>query len=93
MMKVLDHPNVIRLNEIYEGKRNIYLVMEYAEGGELFNFLKSQESYSEGIAAKIMKAFLSGLAHCHSKNVVHRDLKPENLILVYNKKETGIITQ
>lgn len=84
MLRNLDHNNIIKLYEVYEGNKNVYLVMEYVEGGELFAFIKSKKNYSEEIVRKIMKCFLNALAHCHSKNIAHRDLKPENLILVFN---------
>jgi len=82
-MRALHHQNIIKLIEIFEGKHNLYLVQEFVEGGELFAFIKSQKTYSEDIARKIMKGILNGLAYCHSLNIVHRDLKLENLILVY----------
>ena len=82
-MRELDQTNIIKLYEVYEGGKNIYLVMEYAQGGELFSFIKSQKTYSEETARKIMIGFLTGLAHCHSKCIAHRDLKPENIILVF----------
>jgi len=81
-MRQLDHDNIIKLYEVYEGEKSVYLVLDYVQGGELFTFIKSKKSYSEETARKIMKGVLSGLAHCHSKHIAHRDLKPENLILV-----------
>ena len=85
-MRCLNHKNIIKLLEVFEGNQNLYLVQEFVEGGELFSYIKAQKKYSEIVARKIMKCLLNGLVHCHSLNIVHRDLKLENLILVYHQK-------
>ena len=82
IMKQLDHPNIVKLYEIYQDTRNIYLITEYLEGGELFDLILKSKHFNENIAAKIMKQLLSAIAYCHSKKIVHRDLKPENLLIV-----------
>ncbi|CDW88681.1 protein kinase domain containing protein [Stylonychia lemnae] len=81
ILKVLDHPNIVKLYEIYQDQKNIYLITEYLEGGELFDLILKTKHFNENIAAKIMKQLLSAVAYCHNKNIVHRDLKPENLLL------------
>lgn len=81
-MRIMNHPNIIKLYEIFEGSESIYLILEFIKGGELFNYIKSQENYSEDHVKKIMKGILNGIEHIHSLNIIHRDLKPENILLV-----------
>ena len=81
ILRQLDHPNVIKLFEIYQDTSNIYMVTEFLGGGELFDVLVKKRCLSESIAAKIIKQVLQALTYCHSKKIVHRDLKPENLML------------
>jgi len=80
MRKIEDFDSVIRLFEIYESEREVHLVLECLEGGELFEKIKEHGSYDEVEAAKIMKGLLEGLVEIHSKGIVHRDIKPENII-------------
>lgn len=81
VLKILNHPNIIKLHEVFEGEKHVYFVMEYVKGGELLAYLRERINYSEDTARKIMKSVLEALSYCHSLNIVHRDLKPENLIL------------
>ena len=80
-LRRIDHPNVIKLYEVYENEIYIHLVMEYLEGGELFKRLQSKGTYSEKDASLAINHILQALAYCHGKNIIHRDLKPENLIM------------
>jgi calcium-dependent protein kinase len=87
-LKLLNHPNILKLYEYYFDKKNIYIITEYCEGGELFDKIKEHNSsFSEKDAAKILKAVLQAVAYCHSMGVVHRDLKPENILLEGNDFE------
>ncbi|XP_064608726.1 calcium/calmodulin-dependent protein kinase type IV-like [Liolophura sinensis] len=76
----LNHPNVIRLKEIYETHSTIYLVLELVTGGELFDRIVSRGHYSEKDAALCVKEMLTGVKYLHDNGVVHRDLKPENFL-------------
>ena len=67
--------------EVYESEKYIHLVMEYLQGGELFERIRNRGNYSEQDAIDVMKRFLKALDYLHENNIVHRDLKPENLIL------------
>lgn len=87
VLKQLDHPNIMKLYEVYEDKRNFYLVMELYTGGELFDEIISRQKFSEGDAAVIMQQVLSGCTYLHRHNIVHRDLKPENLLLESKSKD------
>ena len=88
ILKKLDHPNIIKLYEIFQSKHHYYLVMEQCEGGELFDKIiehtDNGKMYSEKEAAEIIFQVLSAVEYCHNNGICHRDLKPENLL--YLKK-------
>lgn len=77
----LNHPNIIRIYEMFEDEKKYYVVSELCTGGELFDFITQQGHLSEDMAAEIMRQLLSAVAYCHESHIVHRDLKPENLLL------------
>ena len=81
----LDHPNIIKLYEIYENDNYIYLVMELCTGGELFDRIiqktEQGKQFTEKEVANIFQQMMSAINYCHSNKIVHRDLKPENLLL------------
>ncbi|KAH8251625.1 hypothetical protein KR038_003062 [Drosophila bunnanda] len=81
IMKLLNHPNIIRLFQVIESERTLYLVMEYASRGELFDHLVKNGRMRERDARVIFRQLVSAIQYCHSKFVVHRDLKAENLLL------------
>lgn len=80
LLKTLDHPNIIKLFEIYDHKEFLYVVTEYCDGGELFAAVKLNHHFSERDASVIMKQLLSAVNYMHSRHIVHRDLKPENIV-------------
>lgn len=77
----LKHPNIIRLIETFEDECNIYLVMEYAEQGDLFDKLSHEKIFSEKQSAKYMLDICKGLDYCHDLNIIHRDIKLENILI------------
>lgn len=81
ILKVLDHPHIIRLHEIWEWNDVCFLVLEYCRGGELFHFILERKHLTEREAALIMKQLLSALMYLHNNNISHRDIKPENFML------------
>ena len=81
ILKIMDHPNIIKLYEVYEDDTYFHLVTEYLEGGELFDYIIKNKKLSEPVVAHFMQQLLSGISYCHDNNVVHRDIKPENLLL------------
>jgi len=85
ILKKLKHKNIIQLYEIIQTKKNIYLIMDFAEGGELFDYISLKKRLSEIEACKIFQEIISGLEYLHQQNYVHRDLKPENLLFDYKK--------
>jgi len=83
----LRHPNILRLYGYFYDEKNIYLIMEYAPGGELFQKLKEPGScLPEKEVARLIQQLASALLYCHGKNVMHRDLKPENILLGPNNE-------
>jgi len=83
----LDHPHILKLNELYEDTLRYYVVSELLTGGELFDYVIKLGHLSEATAAKIMHQVLSGVTYCHQNGIVHRDLKPENLLLESTPQE------
>jgi len=84
ILKLIRHPNIIQLYEIIETPKQLYLIMEYASGGELFEYIVSNNRIKEKEACKFFRQIIAGIEYIHKLNVVHRDLKPENLLLDYN---------
>jgi len=76
----LDHPNVVRLYETFEDRHQVYLIMEMCTGGEMFDEIIEQGSFTEADAATCMKQIMSALYHMHTLGMAHRDLKPENFL-------------
>jgi len=81
ILKKLRHPHVCNLFDWYNTEDFIYLVMEYASGGELFDHMKSRGKLSENEARHFFKQILSAVDFCHSNNIIHRDLKDKNILL------------
>lgn len=79
-LKTLDHPNIIKIFEIYEGNTEVHLVMEYCSGGELFDYLLNQKVLDERKTAKLFEQIVRAVLYCHKNAICHRDLKPENFI-------------
>jgi calcium-dependent protein kinase len=79
-----DHPNIIKLYEVFESQRSLYLVMEECKGGEIFDriiqHIQKKEMYSEKDAATIFQQVMSAIEYCHNNGICHRDLKPENIL-------------
>nr|KAF6439014.1 SIK family kinase 3 [Molossus molossus] len=83
-MKMLCHPHIIRLYQVMETERMIYLVTEYASGGEIFDHLVAHGRMAEKEARRKFKQIVAAVFFCHCRNIVHRDLKAENLLLDAN---------
>ncbi|VDM67769.1 unnamed protein product [Strongylus vulgaris] len=81
------HPNILRLKGYFHDKERVYIILEYADGGELYNRLKKKGRLEEAEAARYENAFsyvrqlADALSYCHAKRVIHRDIKPENILL------------
>lgn len=81
MLKMIDHPNVVRIFECFQDDFNFHIVTEYCKEGDLIQYIIKEQGISEETAAYIMKQVLSAVAYCHERNVVHRDLKAENILI------------
>jgi calcium-dependent protein kinase len=84
ILKKSDHPNIIKLYEIFESKRSLYLIMEECKGGEVFDkiieHIQNKKMYTEKDAANMFQQMMSAVEYCHNNGICHRDLKPENLL-------------
>ncbi|KAI9348049.1 kinase-like domain-containing protein [Obelidium mucronatum] len=81
IMKLIQHPNVMQLYDVYETEKELYLILEHIEGGELFDYLVSKGRLSEEEALDFFQQITFGVDYCHRHLICHRDLKPENLLL------------
>lgn len=81
VLRKVNHPNIIKLEDIFETDDFLYIVTEIVTGGELFDRIVSKGSYTERDAANLVKKVIEGLEYIHEMGIVHRDLKPENLLL------------
>ena len=80
VLKLVNHPNIIRMEGLYETKKHLYIVMEMLKGGELFERIVGRPRFSELEAAKLLRPLLESVAYLHDLGIVHRDLKPENIL-------------
>ncbi|KAI5810011.1 kinase-like domain-containing protein [Peziza echinospora] len=81
IMKMIRHPHVVQMYDVWETKRELYLVLEYVEGGDLFEYIIKHQQVAEAEAVRLFVQLMSGVDYCHSFSICHRDLKPENILL------------
>uniref|UniRef100_A0A673M5V0 Serine/threonine-protein kinase BRSK2-like n=1 Tax=Sinocyclocheilus rhinocerous TaxID=307959 RepID=A0A673M5V0_9TELE len=81
ILKLIEHPHVLNLHDVYENNKYLYLVLEHVSGGELFDYLVKKGRLTPKEARKFFRQIISALDFCHSHSICHRDLKPENLLL------------
>ncbi|KAL7929604.1 hypothetical protein V8C35DRAFT_325032 [Trichoderma chlorosporum] len=81
ILKLIEHPNIMKLYDIWENRSEIYLILEYIDQGDLFTFINTKGRLSEEVAIHFFRQMISAIAYCHSFNVCHRDLKPENILI------------
>ncbi|KAJ3127920.1 hypothetical protein HK098_005561 [Nowakowskiella sp. JEL0407] len=80
-LKLLHHPHIVKVFDVVETAEYIYIVMEYAAGGELFDYIVAHKRVKEKEARSFFRMVLSAVDYCHQNSIIHRDLKPENLLL------------
>lgn len=80
-MKLVQHPNIVRLYEVIDTHTKLYLILELGDGGDMFDYImKHEEGLSEELAKKYFAQIVHAISYCHRLHVVHRDLKPENVV-------------
>jgi len=87
ILKLVSHPNLIRLKNVFEDRRTLYLVLSYVSGGELADRIHARKRYSESMARSLIKTLLGAVQYLHQRGIVHCDLKPENILLKGDKDD------
>ncbi len=90
ILESLDHPNIIKLFEVYEDEYNYFLVMEHLSGGDIFQKIVSQKEINEKFIAEILYKVISAINYCHSIGICHRDIKPENILFSDNSETVDV---
>ena len=81
-MKLLHHPNTVKLYEVIETRHTLFLVLEYVNGGELYDYLVAHGRMKEKDARAKFRQILNAVSYCHKKHVIHRDLKVRSHLFV-----------
>lgn len=81
LMKKVDHENIVKVYDVFEDDNTLWIVLEYVEGGELFDIVKSNGPIDEACSKRLFCELLNAVQYLHSRNIIHRDLKPENILL------------
>ena len=90
VMKLLRHPSVIKLKNVFESRKNIYIIMQLVLGGDLHERLVKRKRFPENIAQTLMAELLSAVRYLHLRGIVHRDLKPENIFMASHENDYDI---
>ncbi|KAI3396323.1 hypothetical protein diail_12289 [Diaporthe ilicicola] len=81
IMKLIEHPNIIKILDVWENRNEIYLILEYCESKDMFSWINRYGQLSEHDAVYVFRQMMCAMEYCHSFNICHRDLKPENILL------------
>ena len=84
ILQLLQHPNIVSCLDFFEDKKCFHVVMEFLQGGEVFDKLVSKMHYSELDSRELILVLLNAIKYCHDRSIVHRDLKCENLLFTPN---------
>ena len=91
ILKICQHPYIIRLYDILENAQHIYIIMEYCKGGDLFSYLEKRKfKIPEKTASHIIHKMCTAIFYIHSYGIAHRDLKPENILMASENDESDI---
>lgn len=91
VLKICQHPNIIRLLDVFENPEFIYIVLEYMEGGDLFSYLEKREfRITEDRARSIAHEIAAAIYYIHSYGIAHRDLKLENIMMLNDKDDSPL---
>ena len=91
ILSILRHPNIVQLYETITSENNIYIIMEYVEGKDLFQYIYSMQHLTEYKSSQLFRQLISCLEYIHKLGIVHRDIKPENILLTKNKKNIKLV--
>jgi len=80
-LKLLHHPHIVRVQDVFESPNSLFIVMERLTGGELFDYIVAHGRVKEKESRRFFRQIISAVEYCHQNSVIHRDLKPENLLL------------
>ena len=80
VLRFIDHPNLIKLDSVYENENSFFMIFELFEGGNLRDYIEERGIMTEMQASLLIKLILEGVKYLHSKNIMHRDIKPENIL-------------
>lgn len=90
-MRQIDHPNLIKMQEVFETDNSLYIIMNYYEGENLLELLKQKGKLDPDQGFTILKGLLEGLNYLHERNIMHRDIKPENILLQNKDKRDPVL--
>ena len=90
ILRQLDHPNIIKLKDVYEDDKKIYIITEFCYGGELFSKIKEKNRFREKDAQRIFRQLIYAINYCHQLGIVHMDLKPENVMLTSSDEDSQV---
>ena len=90
-MRCITHKSLIRLFDVYETEKSIYMIMDLLEGGQLLDYMKKKGQLGEQETSNILKTLLEGLKYLHSKNIMHRDVKPDNILYLNKDYEECVL--
>lgn len=90
ILKSLHHPHIVKAYGLFHEAENLYMVLEFMPGGELFDRIVERKKYTEEVAQNAFRQILLAIEHFHSHDIIHRDLKPENLLLTSREDDSNL---
>ena len=90
VLRNTDHPNIVRLYDMFEDDVNFYIVAELMRGGDLYNYMVTHKRLSEKTSASVIKQTLEAINYMHKQKILHRDMKPENILLAEVKADNEL---
>lgn len=90
ILSSIDHPNIVKLYEVFEDDNDFFMILELMMGGELFERIVDMDNFNEQLAAESIIPIIDALNYCHQEGIAHRDLKPQNLLFA-NKNSESVV--